>query len=83
MPKGNFASSREVIRIVDGIFGIYKVLDIKNLFRIDKTNDFSGPERTELWRKIGEMGLFGLTIPVEYGGLGLTYLEQVSLIGNL
>src|SRR5262245_22204950 len=28
-----------------------------------------------LWRGMAEMGLFGITVPEQYGGLGLGYLE--------
>lgn len=31
----------------------------------------------ELWPQMGELGLHGITVPEEYGGLGLGYLEHV------
>jgi len=31
----------------------------------------------ELWPAMGELGLHGITVPEEYGGLGLGYLEHV------
>ena len=34
-------------------------------------------------RKAAEMGLYGFTIPVEYGGLGLTEPEEVRLVMEL
>jgi isovaleryl-CoA dehydrogenase len=33
--------------------------------------------RDELWRPMGELGLHGITVPEENGGLGLGYLEHV------
>ncbi|MFH1339995.1 MAG: acyl-CoA dehydrogenase family protein [Pseudomonadota bacterium] len=31
----------------------------------------------ELWSPMGELGLFGITAPIEFGGLGLGYLAHV------
>jgi isovaleryl-CoA dehydrogenase len=40
---------------------------------IDRSNRFP----RELWPELGGMGLLGLTVPEEYGGLGFGYLEHV------
>ncbi|AWM86722.1 isovaleryl-CoA dehydrogenase [Microvirga sp. 17 mud 1-3] len=40
---------------------------------IDQTNTFP----RDLWPKMGEIGLHGITVEEEYGGIGLGYLEHV------
>ena len=39
---------------------------------LDKTNAFP----RELWPKLGELGVLGITVEEEYGGAGLGYLEH-------
>lgn len=40
---------------------------------IDRENEFP----SQLWPKIGQLGLLGITVEEEYGGSGLGYLEHV------
>ncbi len=40
---------------------------------IDAQNDFPSP----LWKKLGDMGLLGITAPEEYGGANMGYLAHI------
>jgi len=46
---------------------------------LDEKEEFS----LELTRKMGEIGLFGITVPSEYGGQGLDYLAYIIAVEEL
>ena len=43
---------------------------------IDATNDFPA----QLWREMGDLGLLGITVPEEYGGIDLGYVAHTVAV---
>lgn len=37
----------------------------------------------EMWSKMGDMGLLGITVPEEYGGMGLGYYEHCMAVEEM
>uniref|UniRef100_A0A672RDR9 Isovaleryl-CoA dehydrogenase, mitochondrial n=1 Tax=Sinocyclocheilus grahami TaxID=75366 RepID=A0A672RDR9_SINGR len=48
---------------------------------IDKKNEF--PCMRGFWKEMSELGLLGVTAPVEYGGTGLGYLDHVIVMEEI
>lgn len=46
---------------------------------IDHTNEFP----MDMWKKMGSLGLLGITVAEEYGGAGLGYLEHVIAVEEI
>ena len=46
---------------------------------IDESNEFP----SELWRELGALGLLGITVPEEYGGTDLGYVEHVVAVEEI
>ena len=50
-------------------------------YLIDKMDDF--PERREFWKKMGNLGILGITADPNYGGLGGSYLDHCIVMEEI
>ncbi|XP_066550440.1 isovaleryl-CoA dehydrogenase, mitochondrial [Amia ocellicauda] len=48
---------------------------------IDQNNDFK--EMKEFWKHLGDLGVLGITAPVEFGGSGLGFLDHVIVMEEI
>ena len=46
---------------------------------IDKNNDFP----SDLWKKMGDLGILGVTVEEKWGGSGLGYLEHTVCVEEI
>ncbi|KAK2525258.1 hypothetical protein Q9233_008969 [Columba guinea] len=59
--------------------------------QIDQENEFKGMRasiscvrfKQEFWKKLGDLGVLGITAPVEYGGSALGYLDHVLVMEEI
>lgn len=72
-PTLNFALGETVDLLRDSVreFAVSEIQPCAD--EIDRENEFPH----ELWQKLGDMGLLGITVEEEYGGAGMGYLEHV------
>jgi isovaleryl-CoA dehydrogenase len=65
------SETAEMLRDTVGAFAAAEIAP--RAASIDRDNSFP----RDLWPKLGELGVFGITVPESLGGAGMGYLEQV------
>ena len=73
IPTLNFGLGEELDMLRDSVAGFAAREIAPRAAEIDETNTF--PE--DLWRKLGDMGLLGITVEDTYGGSGMGYLAHM------
>jgi isovaleryl-CoA dehydrogenase len=71
----NLGETADMIRDSAGRFADDKIAPLAD--RADRDDWFP---RDELWTAMGDLGLHGITVKEEFGGLGLGYLEHVIAV---
>ena len=72
-PSLNFHLGEEIDLLRDSVSAFAGAEIAPHAGEIDSSNEFPLP----LWRKLGEMGLLGITVPEQYGGAGMGYLAHI------
>ena len=72
MPSLNFDLGETADAIRESVRSFSAAEIAPRAAEIDRTNQFP----MDLWRKFGDLGVLGITVPEEYGGAGLGYLEH-------
>ncbi|WP_424945931.1 isovaleryl-CoA dehydrogenase [Candidatus Spongiihabitans sp.] len=69
----NFHLGQEIDLLVDAVSTFAQQEIAPLAAEIDKTNEFPMP----LWRKLGDLGLLGITVSEQYGGSNMGYLAHI------
>ncbi len=78
-PTLNFGLGEELDMLRDAVYQMCQKEIAPRAAEIDRSNDF--PE--DLWRKLGDMGLLGITVEEEYGGSNMGYLAHAVVIEEI
>src|SRR5438128_5620647 len=73
LPGLDFMLGDEVGALRDAVRAFADAEIAPRATEIDATDQFP----MDLWRKLGELGVLGITVPEEYGGAGMGYLAHM------
>jgi isovaleryl-CoA dehydrogenase len=73
IPSLDFGLGNEIEMLRDSVAAFVKAEVAPRAAEIDRTNRFP----SDLWKKLGDLGLLGTTAPEEYGGSNMGYLAHI------
>jgi isovaleryl-CoA dehydrogenase len=78
-PGLNFALGETADMLRESVAGFAGAEIAPRAADIDRSNEFP----LDLWRKLGDLGVLGITVEEEYGGAGMGYLEHVVAVEEI
>jgi isovaleryl-CoA dehydrogenase len=71
-PQLKFSLGEDIEMLRDTVASFAAAEIAPRAAEIDRTNQFP----MDLWKKMGDLGILGITVPEEYGGAGMGYLAH-------
>src|SRR5688572_23236565 len=79
IPSLNFGLGETIDMLRDSVHTFAQAEIAPRAHDIDRDNEFPA----DLWRKLGNLGMLGITVEEEYGGSALGYLAHVIVMEEI